>query len=90
MALYFDTHRGSFDGVDIDWEYPVYGGPPEIGARLQDWRNMTLLARGFRRQLQAQEARAQTQWMLAATDPVGGTSPPTKSPPTSRRTIIRR
>ena len=51
IALFFEQHRGSFDGVDIDWEFPVYGGPPEIAARPQDRHNMTLLAQEFRRQL---------------------------------------
>ena len=53
IALFFDRHRGSFDGVDIDWEFPVYGGPQDIAARPQDRRNMTSLAHEFRRQLDA-------------------------------------
>ena len=72
MALFFDTHRGSFDGVDIDWEFPVYGGPPEIGARAQDRRNMTLLAREFRRQLLALgKKRGQQSFLLTAALPAG-------------------
>ncbi|MEU7526175.1 glycosyl hydrolase family 18 protein [Saccharothrix sp. NPDC042600] len=42
---------GVFDGVDVDWEFPVYGGPVEITDRPEDRRNMTLLVREFRRQL---------------------------------------
>ncbi|MBB5954494.1 chitinase [Saccharothrix tamanrassetensis] len=48
---FFRQHRGVFDGVDVDWEFPVYGGPAEITDRPSDKRNMTLLVREFRRQL---------------------------------------
>lgn len=53
MAMFFERHRGSFDGVDIDWEFPVYGGPKDITDRPEDRANMTLLAKEFRRQLDA-------------------------------------
>ncbi|GAA1338383.1 glycoside hydrolase family 18 protein [Saccharothrix algeriensis] len=49
--LFFERHGGVFDGVDVDWEFPVYGGPTEITDRPEDRRNMTLLVREFRRQL---------------------------------------
>jgi len=42
---------GTFDGIDLDWEFPVYGGPTEIKDRPEDKRNMTLLTRDFRRAL---------------------------------------
>ncbi|WP_433266520.1 glycoside hydrolase family 18 protein [Actinosynnema sp. CS-041913] len=48
---FFKQHKGVFDGVDVDWEFPVYGGPTEITDRPADKRNMTLLVREFRRQL---------------------------------------
>jgi chitinase len=40
-----------FDGVDLDWEFPVSGGPTELTARPEDRRNATLLARALRDQL---------------------------------------
>lgn len=71
VAMFFDRHRGSFDGVDIDWEFPVYGGPKEIADRPQDRRNMTLLAHAFRDRLDALgKERAQT-FLVTAALPVG-------------------
>lgn len=73
IALFFDRHRGSFDGVDIDWEFPVYGGPKEIADRPGDRANMTLLAKEFRRQLDAlARSRGQEQgFLLTAALPAG-------------------
>lgn len=71
MAMFFDTHRGSFDGVDIDWEFPVYGGPKEIAARPQDRDNMTRLAQEFRRQLDAKGKAHGQAYLLTAALPAG-------------------
>jgi len=50
-ARCFDRHPGAFDGVDLDWEFPVAGGPLEHTRRPEDRHNMTLLAGDFRREL---------------------------------------
>ncbi|MDQ8051314.1 glycoside hydrolase family 18 protein [Luteibacter sp.] len=71
VALFFDQHRGAFDGVDIDWEFPVYGGPKEISARPQDRHNMTLLAREFRSQLDTLAKARKQAFLLTAALPVG-------------------
>lgn len=66
MALFFDRHAGSFDGVDIDWEFPVAGGPKEIAHRLQDRDNLTLLAREFRAALDARRGKVGPPLLLTA------------------------
>ncbi|MBV1851249.1 glycoside hydrolase family 18 protein [Catellatospora tritici] len=37
-----------FDGLDLDWEFPVSGGPSELVHRPEDRANATLLARELR------------------------------------------
>jgi len=69
IALFFAGPRDSFDGVDIDWEFPVYGGPKHITARAQDRRNMTRLAREFRRQLDAVGKQRKQAMLLTAALP---------------------
>jgi chitinase len=71
VAMVFDTHRGSFDGIDLDWEFPVYGGPKEIAARPEDRGNMTLLAQEFRRQLDAKAQSRGQSYLLTAALPAG-------------------
>ncbi|MFL9584832.1 glycoside hydrolase family 18 protein [Stenotrophomonas sp. AB1(2024)] len=71
VAMFFEQHRGSFDGVDIDWEFPVSGGPLEITDRPQDRRNMTLLVQEFRRQLDALDGGKGPHRLLTAALPAG-------------------
>lgn len=44
---------GVFDGIDIDWEYPVGGGLATNHARPEDAENFGLLLQEFRKQYQA-------------------------------------
>ena len=46
-----------FDGVDLDWEYPVSGGLAGNTNRPQDKSNFTLLLKAVRQKLDAQEKR---------------------------------
>jgi chitinase len=51
IDLFMVTHSDVFDGIDVDWEYPVEGGLPENTRRPEDGENFTLLIEEMRRQL---------------------------------------
>jgi chitinase len=71
MKLFFGTYRGDFDGIDLDWEFPVYGGPPNLTSRPADRRDFTLLAQAFRRALNAEGGRMHEHLLLTAALPAG-------------------
>jgi chitinase len=54
-----------FDGIDVDWEFPVAGGLPENTYRPQDRRNLTLLMEEYRRQLNTLGAASGRRYELA-------------------------
>ena len=53
-----------FDGVDIDWEYPVSGGLAGNSNRPQDKQNFTLLLQAIRNKLDQQEKKAGRDYYL--------------------------
>lgn len=53
-----------FDGVDIDWEYPVSGGLPANVRRPEDKHNFTLLLSKLRKELDAQGLIDQKHYLL--------------------------
>jgi chitinase len=55
-----------FDGVDIDWEYPVSGGLGSNVYRPEDKQNYTLLLKSLRRELDSRG-----DYLLTAALPVG-------------------
>ena len=55
-------YEGVFDGIDIDWEFPVEGGMKP--GRPEDKQNFTRLLAEFRRQLDALTQRTGTPYLL--------------------------
>jgi chitinase len=64
---------GLFDGIDVDWEYPVGGGLAANATRPDDRQNFTLLLVELRRQLDAQGARDDRRYLLTAATAAGPT-----------------
>ena len=56
IDLFIRRRPGLFDGIDIDWEFPVAGGMEGNVERPADKENFTLLLGELRRQLDAQGA----------------------------------
>jgi chitinase len=54
VDLFIRQRLGLFDGIDIDWEFPVAGGMEGNVERPVDKQNFTLLLAELRRQLDAQ------------------------------------
>jgi len=66
--------NGVADGFDIDWEFPVSGGLPDIGYSPEDRHNLDLLVAEFRRQLNAYadaHGRSHRDFLLTAALPAG-------------------
>ncbi|MGH2617336.1 MAG: glycoside hydrolase family 18 protein [Thermomicrobiales bacterium] len=71
IALFITRWPGVFDGIDIDWEYPVCCGLPDNAYRPEDRRNCTLLFAEFRRQLDGLGALTGRHFLLTAAMPAG-------------------
>ena len=56
IDVFIRQRPGLFDGIDVDWEFPVEGGLEGNVERVADKANFTLLLGELRRQLDAQSA----------------------------------
>ncbi|GGK00232.1 hypothetical protein GCM10007063_23230 [Lentibacillus kapialis] len=61
----------NFDGIDIDWEFPVEGGVDELHYDPKDKENLTLLVKEFRDQLDQLEKKNNREYLLTAATPAG-------------------
>lgn len=60
-----------FNGIDVDWEYPVGGGLDSNTYRPEDKQNYTLLMQEFRQQLNALQQQTQKTYLLTIAAPAG-------------------
>lgn len=60
-----------FDGIDVDWEYPVGGGKAGNTTRPEDRQNYTKLLAEFRRQLDEHGASDGRHYLLTIAAPAG-------------------
>lgn len=66
--LYLVKYKGVFDGIDIDWEYPVNGG--ETPGKAEDRENFTALLAEFRAQLDALGQADGKRYLLTIAAPI--------------------
>jgi chitinase len=67
LDLYLVRYGEVFDGVDIDWEYPVSGGM--YPGRPEDKQNLTLLLQEFRSQMNALQETTGRPYLLTLAGP---------------------
>ncbi len=67
LDIYLVRYGEVFDGVDIDWEYPVSGGL--YPGRPEDKQNLTLLLQEFRNQMNSLQETTGKQYLLTLAGP---------------------
>jgi len=69
IDLYLNQYKGVFDGLDIDWEFPVSGGLAP--GRSEDKSNYTQVLGEFRRQLNELGENENRHYLLTVAAPIG-------------------
>jgi chitinase len=54
-----------FDGIDVDWEFPVSGGDPTVRHRPEDKQNFAAMLAALRAELDRQGGNAQAHYYLS-------------------------
>ena len=71
INLFLRRYPGLFDGIDIDWEFPVAGGLPGVPAKPADRADATALLAELRSQLDALGASEHRHYLLTVAMPAG-------------------
>lgn len=69
IDIFLKQYKGVFDGIDIDWEYPVNGGLQ--AGKPEDKQNYTLLLAEFRKQLDELGQVDNKHYLLTIAAPAG-------------------
>jgi chitinase len=70
-CIYQYVLQAGFDGLDVDWEFPVHGGVAGNPQRRQDKADVTALLAELRRQLDKLERSNHRHYYLTAATPTG-------------------
>lgn len=62
----------AFDGIDIDWEFPVTGGERSVQHRPEDAANLLLLLRDLRKRLDEQQQEDKRSYRLTIATSLAG------------------
>lgn len=71
IEKFLQPYPGVFDGVDIDWEYPVGGGQQGNINRPEDKQNQTTLVEELRRRLDEFAGASKKHYLITIAAPAG-------------------
>jgi len=74
LDLFLRRRPGVFDGIDVDWEFPVVGGASTTASSAADRADAALLLADFRHGLDVLGAATRRHYMLTVAMPAFGTA----------------